>query len=44
MSQKQDIQKKMQDALEAYKVDNSTAKQYFTSMKEISDWLNTKEK
>jgi len=34
----------MKDALEAYKANNSSAKQYFTSMKEISSWLNTKEK
>ena len=34
----------IQKELDAYKSDNSTAKQFFTSMKEISSWLATKEK
>ncbi len=34
----------IQKELDAYKKDNSTAKQFFTSMKEISSWLATKEK
>lgn len=42
----QDIQliKLIQKELDAYKSNNSSAKQYFTSMKEISSWLATKEK
>jgi len=40
----QELQKRMQIALEAYKVDITTAKPYFTSMKEISSWLAKKEK
>ena len=34
----------MQKDLDAYKADNSSAKQLFASMKEISDWLKAKEK
>jgi len=45
MSQElENLQKKMQDALECYKKDIKTAKPYFTSMKEISSWLAKKEK
>ena len=34
----------MQKDLDAYKVDSSSAKQLFASMKEISDWLKKQEK
>ena len=34
----------MKKELDAYIKDNSKAKQLFTSMKEISSWLATKEK
>jgi len=34
----------MQKELDAYLEDNSKAKKLFTSMKEISNWLATKEK
>jgi len=34
----------IQKELDTYIKDNSTAKQLFTSMKEISVWLATKEK
>jgi len=34
----------MQKELNAYLQDNSKAKKLFTSMKEISSWLATKEK
>ena len=34
----------MQEALEAYKIDITSAKDYFTSMKEISSWLAEKER
>ena len=34
----------IQKELDAYIKDPSVAKQYFTSMKEISSWLATKEK
>ena len=40
----QELQKKMQTALQSYKADNTTAKHYFTSMKEISSWLIKQEK
>jgi len=40
----QALQKKMQTALQNYKADNTTAKHYFTSMKEISSWLIKQEK
>ena len=39
-----ELQTKMQEALDAYKADNTSAKPYFTSMKEISSWLAKKEK
>jgi len=40
----EELQTKMQDALDAYKADITSAKPYFTSMKEISSWLETREK
>jgi len=42
--QKDIVKTQMQKELDAYKVNNSTAKPYFTSMKEISSWLASKEK
>jgi len=38
------FQKEMQDALELYKLNTQTAKEYFTSMKEISSWLAKRDK
>jgi len=38
------FQKEMQDALQAYKLNTQTAKEYFTSMKEISSWLEKRGK
>lgn len=43
MSKKEFIKAMSQD-LDAYKVDSSSAKQLFASMKEISDWLKKQEK
>ena len=40
----EEVKKKIQKELDAYKADNSTAKSYFISMKEISMWLKEKEK
>ena len=39
-----ELQKQMQDALDAYKADMTCIKPYFTSMKDISNWLAQKEK
>ena len=45
MSQKmKELQIKMKDALDSYMADKTSAKPYFTSMKEISSWLEQKEK
>jgi len=44
MSQKEEIQARREKELAAYIADNSSAKPLFTSMKEISDWLKTREK
>lgn len=41
---KEEASKQMQKELEAYKAGTSSAKSYFTSMKEISSWLATKTK
>jgi hypothetical protein len=38
------IKKEIQKELDAYKADNSTAKSYFLSMKEISQWLKEEKK
>jgi len=43
MSKEESISQ-MKLALDAYKKDKSSAKQFFVSMKEISAWLNSKEK
>ncbi len=43
MSQ-EELVEAMQKDLDAYKADKSSTKQLFASMKEISDWLKTKEK
>ena len=43
MSQKE-LVKAMQKDLDAYGADKSSAKQLFASMKEISNWLQAKEK
>ena len=43
MKEKELVQS-MQKDLDIYKADNSSAKQLFASMKEISDWLKTQEK
>ena len=37
------LREKMKNALDAYKADTTSAKPYFTSMKEISSWLTKKE-
>ena len=42
--QKEELVAAMQKDLDAYKADTTNAKQLFTSMKEISDWLKTQEK
>jgi len=42
--QKDIIKTQIQKELDAYKANNSTAKSYSTSMKEISSWLASKEK
>jgi len=42
--QEKSTELQMQKELDAYKSNNSTAKSYFTSMKEISSWLTSKEK
>jgi len=39
-----ELQDRMKNALDEYKKDTTSAKPYFTSMKEISSWLATKEK
>ena len=51
MSKSNDMQDKqkrlveqMHNALSEYRADSSTAKPYFTTMKEISEWLTQKEK
>lgn len=41
---KEEATKKMQEELDAYKKEKSSLKSYFTSMKEISDWLASKGK
>ena len=43
MSKEESISK-MHQALDAYKKDKSSAKQFFVSMKEISAWLQSKAK
>ncbi len=43
MSQ-EELVKAMQKDLSTYKADKSSAKQFFASMKEISDWLKMQEK
>jgi len=40
---KEQLQERRQKELDAYIADNSSAKPLFTSMKEISDWLKTRE-
>ncbi len=42
--QQEKFLKAMQKDLETYKVNSSSAKQLFVSMKEISDWLKTQSK
>jgi len=43
MQSKEEMIQRMKKELEAYKADNSTAKPYFTLMKELSAYLKTKE-
>ena len=44
MQEKKELQIKIQKELDAYMADNSKFKSYFTSMKEISEWLTKESK
>jgi len=37
------VQKKMQDALQAYKKDTNSVKEFYPCTQELSQWLQTKE-